>query len=142
MSEASRSTSQLPSGLYELEDQLRIAVKMEDYKRAAQLRDLARESRSRDSLAAALDELDTAVASQDFESAATARDRIAAAVASRSSRPSSVRVNRLLVTTKEGALFTCAPDGTAVSMLSDPSEIGSVVNLQVTEALRLRNILT
>ena len=66
-------TNELPAKLYELEHELRDAIRAEDYKRAASLRDLTKTTRQQDAVSGALDEIDAAIRAEDFDRAALAR---------------------------------------------------------------------
>ena len=129
-------TNELPAKLYELEHELRDAIRAEDYKRAASLRDLTKTTRQQDAVSGALDEIDAAIRAEDFDRAALARDKLAAAIAARSNGGDRagppVRVNRLLVLTGEGGLFTCNPDGHAVAWLGEESARGRFALMQPT----------
>jgi hypothetical protein len=124
----------LPARLYELEHELQDAIRAEDYKRAATLRDLSKATRKLDAVAGALDDLDAAVLAEDFDRAAAARDRLAAAIAARSasSPTAACSVNRLLVVTNEGGLLTCNPDGHAVAWLGEEADRGRFAIMQPT----------
>jgi len=118
LGDGSSGQLKLPCDLYDLESELKLAVKLEDYGKAAKVRDELKKAREGDEVAKLLLELGESVNKQDFDKASAIKQKLSDAVSSRSlgvmEKRRSARVNRLLVMTREGKLLTCRPDGGSI----------------------------
>lgn len=118
LGDGSSGQLKLPCDLYDLESELKLAVKLEDYGKAAKVRDELKKAREGDEVAKLLVELGESVKKQDFDQASAIKQKLSDAVSSRSlgvmEKRRSARVNRLLVMTREGKLLTCRPDGGSI----------------------------
>jgi hypothetical protein len=130
------SSIMLPEGLYRLNAELRVAVQMEDFKKAAELRDSIRTETARDPVARLLAELKEASDEEEFEKAKELKLQLASAVKGRAQelrdsrgRPQ-YKVNRLLILSNDGSLVTTDPEGNFPVTLSEPSAKGKETFMQ------------
>ena len=112
-------------------------VRMEDFKKAAELRDSIKKETARDPVARLLSDLKIAADDEDFDSAKKLKQQLAGAVKERALALRSARgkpeykVNRLLILSADGSLQTTDPTGAYPVSLSEPSNVGKEAFMQV-----------
>ena len=111
-------------------------VQMEDFKKAAELRDSIAEETGRDPVARLLAQLKAATDDERFEDAKKIKQQLAGAVKARALEtragaggPKS-KVNRLLLLNGDGSLVTTDPSGAFPVTLSEPNSKGKEVFMQ------------
>eukprot|EP00802_Teleaulax_amphioxeia_P006981 Tamp_06987.p1 GENE.Tamp_06987~~Tamp_06987.p1 ORF type:complete len:602 (-),score=121.70 Tamp_06987:28-1833(-) len=136
LSDVETSPMALPEGLYKMNADMRVAVQMEDFKKAAELRDSIKAETAREPVARLLAELKEAVDEQDYAAAKTLKQQLAGAVKDRALEMRSARgrspykVNRLLILNGDGSLLTTDPGGSCPVVLSNPDEAGKIGFMQ------------
>ena len=136
LSDVETSPMALPEGLYKMNADMRVAVQMEDFKKAAELRDSIKAETAREPVARLLAQLKEAVDEQDYAAAKTLKQQLAGAVKDRALEMRSARgrspykVNRLLILNGDGSLLTTDPGGSCPVVLSNPDEAGKIGFMQ------------
>ena len=111
-------------------------VQMEDFKKAAELRDSIAEETARDPVARLLAQLKASTDDERFEDAKKIKQQLAGAVKARALETRAAaagaksKVNRLLLLNGDGSLVTTDPSGAFPVTLSEPNSKGKEVFMQ------------